>query len=76
MKKTLLALGTVVTLAFGLASCGNSDCVCTVKMLGVEQVLPTFKDHEGACDEIKSSDFPEQWQNIERLGGSFKCVEE
>lgn len=60
---------------FAFASCNNkSDCDCTVKMGEVSQVVPVT-DFDGDCDQINASNLA-NWDNIEELGGSFKCVEQ
>ena len=61
MKKTLLALGAVVAMAFGLASCGDKDCTCDIEVLGVATgVSESFEDWDGECDEISFSDLSDQ----------------
>ena len=84
MKKTLLALGAVVALTFGLASCGSTDCVCTVTMEDESIALftddnPTFSDYDGDCSDIVASELPAEfaeWRNIEELGGKLTCEED
>lgn len=74
MKKALFILGGVAMFAF--ASCNNkSDCDCTVKMGEVSQVVPVT-EFDGDCDQINASNLGPNWDNIEELGGSFKCVEQ
>lgn len=74
MKKALFILGGVAMFAF--ASCNNkSDCDCTVKMEEVSQVVPVT-EFDGDCDQINASNLGPNWDNIEELGGSFKCVEQ
>lgn len=61
---------------FAFASCNNkSDCDCTVKMGEVSTVVPVT-EFDGDCDEINASNLGSDWDNIEELGGSFKCVEQ
>lgn len=74
MKKALFILGGVAMFAF--ASCNNkSDCDCTVKMGEVSQVVPVT-EFDGDCDQINASNLGPNWDNIEKLGGSFTCVEQ
>lgn len=74
MKKALFLLGAVATMGF-VACNTTSDCDCTVGMEGLTSVTVEVLEFEGACDEIAADALPEQWQDIETLGGYFDCVE-
>ena len=72
MKKALFLLGAVA--AMGFVACNStSDCDCTISMgdIPVIEVL----EFDGECSEVTADLFPEEWKDIEELGGTFSCVE-
>ncbi|MBR1627343.1 MAG: hypothetical protein IJ681_09400 [Bacteroidales bacterium] len=78
MKKTLLALGAVVAMAFGLASCGSTDCTCDIEVLGVPTgVSQQFEDWDGECDEISFSDLDSQTrEGLDAADVKLDCSED
>ncbi len=81
MKKTLMTLVAAVALALGMASCGSTDCVCTVGMdkndTDTQVVLPVMEDWDGDCSDITDKDIADtNWNNVVELGGFIDCVED
>ena len=74
MKKALFLLGAVA--AMGFVACNStSDCDCTIGNDTTSNVVPVL-EFDGACEEITAADaFPEEWRDIEEIGGKFSCVE-
>lgn len=62
MKKTLLTLGVLGLMTFGLTSCGDEkDCDCTVAFGDTTQALytedaPSVTDFDGDCEDVEFSD--------------------
>lgn len=81
MKKTLLTLGVLGLMTLGFASCGSTDCDCTVTLDDETVALydddnPTISDYDGDCEDVSASELPSDWQNIQSLGGTFTCEED
>lgn len=81
MKKTLLTLGVLGLMTLGFASCGSTDCDCTVTLEDETRALydddnPTISDYDGDCEDVSASELPSDWQNIQSLGGTFTCEED
>ncbi len=73
MKKALFLLGAVA--AMGFVACNStSDCDCTLSTEMTEVTIPVL-EFEGECSEIAADAFPEEWRDIEEIGGKFSCVE-
>ena len=73
MKKALFLLGAVA--AMGFVACNStSDCGCTLSTEMTEVTIPVL-EFEGECSEIAADAFPEEWRDIEEIGGKFSCVE-
>ena len=74
MKKALFLLGAVA--AMGFVACNStSDCDCTISMGDIEVPVIEVLEFEGECSEIAADAFPEEWRDIEEIGGKFSCVE-
>lgn len=73
MKKALFLLGAVA--AMGFVACNpTSDCDCTLSTEFADQVIEVL-EFDGECSEISADAFPEEWRDIEEIGGTFSCVE-
>ena len=73
MKKALFLLGAVA--AMGFVACNStSDCDCTIGD-GLTSNVVEVLEFEGECSEVTADLFPEEWKDIEELGGTFSCVE-
>lgn len=74
MKKALFLLGAVA--AMGFVACNStSDCDCTVGFDNTDPVNVEVLEFDGECSDVTADLFPEEWQDIEGLGGTFSCVE-
>lgn len=74
MKKALFLLGAVA--AMGFVACNpTSDCDCAVGFDNTNQETVEVLEFEGECSEVTADLLPEEWKDIESLGGTFSCVE-
>lgn len=66
MKKTLLTVAAVA-LTFALASCGTTDCVCDVEVMGVQAGAALSAPEMEDCENVSFSDLDlsadSEWQN-------------
>ena len=62
--------------AMGVVACSaTSDGDCTISMGDIEVPVIEVLEFEGECSEVTADLFPEEWKDIEELGGTFSCVE-
>ena len=74
MKKALFLLGAVAAMGF-VANNSTSDCDCTISMGDIQVPVIEVLEFDGECSEVTADLFPEEWRDIESLGGTFSCVE-